>query len=404
MPKTEVHLGSVGQQLQELQRSLQAGRITPAEYQRRSEQLTKEFQEGGQQTWENVKWTARVINTALPPGWLPLGATAAAEGQVLTPLLGTLGLALLGTASLWRSYRTTLRLYTGHYTGGQPRAAPAAPPAAKPAALPASAAGHLLERQLPGVSEQAAVIALAGFRSLLRAPEAKMLLLTPVVLVVVFGSTLFSTRFEPPAGAWPLMAYGVIASVLFCLVQVLGNQFGFDRSGFRVFVLGPAPRREVLLGKNLAVAPLALGLSVGALAVLEAVFPMPAAYFLACLPQLVSMYLVFCALGNWLSILAPLRVQAGTMKPVNYKVAPFLFHLAFFFLFPLALAPTLLPLGVEELLEALGWGTGGAVYLALSLAECAVVVSLYRLALTAQGDLLQAREQKILEVVTTRDE
>jgi hypothetical protein len=116
------------------------------------------------------------------------------------------------------------------------------------------------------------------------------------------------------------------------------------------------------------------------------------------------MYLVFCMLANCLSILAPLRIQPGTMKLVNYKVGPFLWHLAFFFLFPLALAPTLLPLGVESLLEALRWGTGGAVYLALSLAECVAVVYLYRLALTWQGDLLQAREQKLLEVVTTREE
>ncbi|HZY88763.1 MAG TPA: hypothetical protein VFE78_28320, partial [Gemmataceae bacterium] len=317
---------------------------------------------------------------------------------------GTLGLALLGTASLWRSYRTTVRLYTGHYTGGKARPVPAAPPNVKPAAPPGKAAGHLLERELPWVSEQAAVVALAGLRSLLRAPEAKMLLLTPVILVVVFGSILFINKIEPPPELRPLMAYGAMSAVLFCMAQLVGNQFGFDRSGFRVFVLSPAPRREVLLGKNLAVAPLVLVLGVTALVLLEVVYPMPAASFLACLPQLVSMYLVFCLLANCLSVLAPLRIQPGTMKPINYKVGPILFHMAFLFLCPLALAPTLLPLGVESLLEQLHWGTGGVVYLALSLAVCAGVVYLYRTALTWQGDLLQAREQKILEVVTTREE
>jgi ABC-2 type transport system permease protein len=392
----------------ELQRALQGGQVTPAEYQRRRAEIFRE--QGAREKaenealWENVKRTAQVVNTALPPGWLPLGAMGAAEGALLIPVLGTLGLGLLGAGSLWRSYRTNLRLYTGYYTGGKARAAPAAPPAAKPAVQPGQAAAHLLEREVPGASEQAAAVALAGFRSLLRAPEAKMQLLTPVILVLVFGGILFAQRLDPPAEVRPLMAYGAMASVLFCVVQLVGNQFGFDRGGFRVFVLSPAPRREILLGKNLAFAPLVLVLGVAAVTLLEVVYPMPPATFLACLPQFVSMYLVFCVLANCLSILAPLRIQPGTMKPVNYKAGPFLFHLAFLFLCPLALAPTLLPLGVESLLEALGWGTAGVAYLGLSLAECVAVVYLYRAALTWQGALLQAREQKILETVTTREE
>ena len=42
------------------------------------------------------------------------------------------------------------------------------------------------------------------------------------------------------------------------------------------------------------------------------------------------------------------------------------------------------------------------VCLLLSLAECAAVVLLYRLSLDWLGDLLQAREQRILETVTNR--
>ena len=49
--------------------------------------------------------------------------------------------------------------------------------------------------------------------------------------------------------------------ILLTMIQLVGNQFGFDRSGFRVYVLCAAPRRDILLGKNLAVAPLALGFS-----------------------------------------------------------------------------------------------------------------------------------------------
>src|SRR5262249_27127532 len=152
-------------------------------------------------------------------------AAAAAEGNVLPALLGILGMALIGSASLWLSYRTTVRLYTGQFRSGRrPPVAVGAP--AKTAPLK----GLLLERRLPFMSEQASAVALGGFRSLMRAPEAKMLLLSPVLLLLVFGSMLFTRSLTPPLMLRPLMAFGATAMMLYCLVQLVGNQFGFDRS------------------------------------------------------------------------------------------------------------------------------------------------------------------------------
>ena len=51
-----------------------------------------------------------------------------------------------------------------------------------------------------------------------------------------------------------------------------------------------------------------------------------------------------------------------------------------------------------------GWATWLPVCLVLSLALCAGVLLLYRLLLPLQGDVLQAREQQILETVTTKAE
>jgi hypothetical protein len=64
----------------------------------------------------------------------------------------------------------------------------------------------------------------------------------------------------------------------------------------------------------------------------------------------------------------------------------------------------LLPYGVEAALERTGWGHGLPIYLVLALSECVAIVFLYRAALTWEGLLLQAREQKILDVVTARTE
>jgi len=116
------------------------------------------------------------------------------------------------------------------------------------------------------------------------------------------------------------------------------------------------------------------------------------------------MYLLFCLLANWLSILAPLHIPAGSFRPTNLKGIPLLLQLAFMFLLPPVLAMTLLPLGVQVLLEWLGLAGRVPICLLLSLAECGAVGYVYRLVLTCQGALLQAREQRILEIVTSKAE
>jgi hypothetical protein len=222
--------------------------------------------------------------------------------------------------------------------------------------------------------------------------------------MVVFGGMMVRQRTTLADAFPPLMALGAMSLVLLCLVQLMGNQFGFDRSGFRVFVLCPARRREILLGKNLAFAPVVLGFGLAATCVVAMLYRMRFSYLLATLPQLLSMYLLFCLLANWLSILAPLGIAAGSFKPRNYKAIHFLLYLAFLLVFPLAVGPTLLPLGIQVVLERLGWLQGVPICLLLSVVEVVAVVYLYRLVLTWQGDLLQACEQKILEIVAAKAE
>ncbi len=387
---------------QELSRQFSSKAITAEEYQERFKQLQHEQQarreEWKRQTGQQAEHTARILNLVLPPGWLPWGAMGLAEGTVLPALLGTLGLTLIGAGSLWRSYRTTVRLYRGEFSGGH------APSAAAPSAPASREPPRLLEARLPGLSEQAASVALSGFRALLRAPEAKMMLLSPVLLLVIFGGMMLSGSAPIPGPVRPLLALGAMATVLLTMVQFIGNQFGFDRHGFRVFVLCGAPRRDILLGKNLAVAPLALGLGLLVDVLLMAFFPMRLDHFLAFIPQAITMYLLFCLAANALSILAPMPIAAGSFRPSSMKGIPLLLNLAFFFLFPVILAPAFLPLGVEALLQHLGWAEGVPVNLLLSLAICVGVVYLYRLVVGWEGRWLQSRERHILEIVAARAE
>jgi hypothetical protein len=366
--------------------------------------IVMKSKEEREETWRQVEETAWYINLALPAGWLPLGAMGLMQQSVLPAVLGTLALSAIGTLSLWRAYRTTLRLYTGQFTAGTKPEADVAVPTSSEREKPEAQPSSLLAMRIPWLSEPASAIALASFRALTRAPEARMLLLTPLIMLVVFGALFWRRTIDIPEGARPLLGCGAIAMVLMTLIQIAGNQFGFDRAGFRVYVLGPAPRADILLGKNLGIAPLVLVLVVPSFLLLQILHPLRIDHLLAMAPQLLSMFLLFCMLANMLSIYAPMSVAAGSLKPGKTDLGPVLWQFLFTFAFTNAQALTLIPLGIESLLDLLEWRHGIPVYLILTSLQCAAIVWLYRKVVAGEGRLLQKREQRILEVVTSKAE
>ena len=193
--------------------------------------------------------------------------------------------------------------------------------------------------------------------------------------------------------------------VLFGMLNSLGNQFGFDRNGFRVFVLCAAHRRDILLGKNLGFAPLMLGPAFLAILLIQVIQPMASLDdLLATVPLTIAMYLVFCLMANFLSIYAPMPIAAGSLKPSRPKLVPVLLQLLAVLLIPFIQGPLLAPLAIQLLLEGFGIIEGWPIFLALALIECVIVIIFYRVALKWQGRILQAREQQILEVVMTKAE
>jgi hypothetical protein len=247
-------------------------------------------------------------------------------------------------------------------------------------------------------------VATAALRSLLRAPEAKMILIVPIIMVVVFGGIFLSNDMKPPGSVRPLMVLGAAVMVLISTIQLVGNQFGYDRAGFRAYVLSPVPRREILLGKNLAVAPLGFGLSALAILTVGCVYPMRIDHYPAAFLQLATMFLLFCLFANGLSIYAPIPMAAGSMKASSVKLGPVLLQMAFMMLFPVILMPAVIPIGIEILIEELTEVRGIPIALALSALVLVAVVFVYRRLLTWEGGLLANREQKILEVVTSKSE
>ena len=184
----------------------------------------------------------------------------------------------------------------------------------------------------------------------------------------------------------------------------VGNQFAFDRNGFRVFVLSGVPRREILLGKNLSFLPLAVTLMLLAVGVFQWMYPMRPDHLAAVLLQIVPICLLFHLAGNILSILAPLTLKPGSGMPASHQGIRTLGHMVFILLVPIPLGLTFIPLGVEALLSFMRWVERFPVFLILNLVQTVLVFSLYRTALNRQGGLLQQNEKKILEIVSAKGE
>jgi len=385
---------------EEVTRQLKAGQISAEESSRRTMGIPAEVEAEAAQKrgekWDRIAQSTRVVNLVCPPGWLPLGMANLAEGRVLPALLGGLGLSLIGAGSLWRGYRATVRMYTHGGTGHIYRSAVVVGAERK------SAKPSMVEWRLPWVSEYAAAVAAAGLRSLLRAPEARMMMLAPVILLIVFGGMFLSVAKQTEAWQVPLIAVGAAAMVLATSLQLGANQFGYDRDGFRAVVLSPVPRREVLIGKNLAMAPLVLGLGTVVVLLVGIGFQGRIDQVAAALVQLVTMYLPLCLIANACSIYAPFVVPSGSLKGARPGLKAVLTQMAAMMLaYPIAVGlPGILPAVIDVLVSEVGEVRGLPIALGLSLVCLAGSVWAYRRVITLQGQQLAEREQTILDVVT----
>ncbi len=344
------------------------------------------------------------IQKFIPPLWVPVGAQGLAENRILPALLGTLGCVGIGALGLRRAYRSTVKFYQGE-TGALASARTAAPaPKSRPATR-ARVGDDFLELRLSKVPEQAAAMALATLRSMLRAPEVKMAWASSFIAIVIVGSTLF-LRPAPnlPDAVKPFVVTGTLMFSLFMLVQFLANHFGFDRHGFRALVLSPADRRLILLGKNLATWPIGGTFGLILLVFLSVWLRLPTLAILAGFFQLVTLLLLGSLGGNLLSILVPYHVAAGSMKPTKLPALAMVVMVLCQLLFPLAMLPVFLP-PLLELFWHLGGGTEMIpVNFLLSLLLAAGTAFVYWRTLEPLGRLLQRREMKILNIVTAQVE
>lgn len=356
-----------------------------------------------------VEGWARVANVALPPGWLALGAQGARQGQYWQAVLGMLGMLAIAAASLRRSYRKTIGAQTVDDRGfdrARPAGAAAAPTTrsetpdgaharepARPARLPRGYITRLASRHVP---DHAGAIAWAGMRLWLRAPQGRVVLLSPIFLIMFYMLLFYGgTSSDVRADVTVLSFIGLI---MLQSLGLLANQFGQDRGGFRAVALVAAPPAQVLLGKNLSLAPFVLGIATLAVVVLQWIQPLGASHLIAAFLQLVIIYLLGCLLGNAFSIKAPRAMPAGSTSVPNSSTAMFLAMFLFLIACLLMALPLAVSLLLERRLQAAGWSI--PVYLGFSVIELALAVYIYRRVLAVQGRLLREQYEFVLSRVT----
>jgi ABC-2 type transport system permease protein len=325
--------------------------------------------------------------------WVGNGARSLARGDVWPAVLGTAGAFGIGALGLRRAYRSTFRFYQGQVAGKRSTK--------KAKAEKLSAGRNFLEKQLPGVPEEAAASALAFFRVLSRAPEVKMGLATNFIMLMVIGGMILVRRSATIGDNFkPLIATGAIVFISLGMSQLMCNQFGFDRSGFRVLVLLPAPRKYILLGKNFAFLPSAIGIGFVCLVLVKIALNISFIVFLAAGLQLLAIFLLLSMLGNLFSVLVPYRVAAGSLKPTKTSTKTSLLIFVSRLLFPMVMSPIFLPAAIGLLCSHVGWLPAGPTNLFFSAMLLALLIFFYRLSLAPLGNLLQRRERDILQVVT----
>ncbi len=327
--------------------------------------------------------------------WVGNGAMSLARGNVWPAVLGAAGAFGIGGLGLSRAYRSTLRFYRGQATS---KKSPKKPKAAKAATAVGT---DLFDRTLPGVPDEAAAAALAFFHSMMRAPEVKMALATNFLMLLIFGAMILLRRSAALGDSVkPFVLTGAMVFTFLGMSQLMFNQFGFDRGGFRQLVLLPAPRKWILMGKNLAFLPIALAMGLTVLVLAALALRISLIVLLAAALQLAAVFLIVSMAGNLLSVLVPHHVAAGSLKRTKTSATTTLLIVVSRMLFPAAMVPLFIPPGLGLLLSRLGWLPAAPVNLLLSAVLAALLALLYGLSLAPCGELLQRREKKILQVVT----
>jgi hypothetical protein len=360
----------------------------------------------------------KIANYAIPPLWGVAAIESLLNGFASSwkALFFTVALALVGVQFLRWSYRSTLAYWMGEIglKRSKPKAAAKQPAIAETEVhaesnyveatkTKSTNKRRLHEWSFPLVDEDVSAMVAMTLTSMKRAPEVKMYLLMPMIAPIIMIAFLRGKAIPESDYLKCLLVCGFAAFMLLMSCGVAGNTFGFDRAGFRTFVLSGMERWRVLLGKNLAhgtfVGLLLLPILVGVGLYLGINW-----YFGLCaILAVLTVLPMFALLMNLMAIYTPFPMGSGGIQPKNMDFMTVAVNLLLSSILPFILSLALIPLGIEWLVGYLtpniSW-----IPLAMPLSIGAIAGSLfcYRSLIGWQGKLLQSREKEILRIVTSK--
>ncbi len=385
------------QRTAELEMKFAAKLISETEFVEQKEKLAVQRQQDRSKRLKSIGRWGQVANHVVPVGWLARGIDGVARNERAIPTLCFVGMALIGTFSLSRSFGTAINSYRGVFSGQSRSRHSAKVPLTAEAGTSSDPSDNWLSRSFPLLSEHQSAIAMSSLRSLSRAPEAKLAIIFPLVaLAIIGGSSLLRDKYGFEIRA--LTGVGICFFVMMGITQLIQNQFGFDREGFRFYMLAPLAARDILIGKNAALAPLAFAMAATALVIIQLVSPLKWSHFAATFFQLGTMFLVTSLVGNLMSIVVPLAMKSGSLKPVNLKMGGAILQILIFLLAPLGILPAVAPLGIEILVERY-YAQHLPIYLIGAAGYFLLMIPTYWWIVSKEGELLAERKQIIMDAI-----
>ncbi|MEJ7708780.1 MAG: hypothetical protein WKF84_02725 [Pyrinomonadaceae bacterium] len=332
-----------------------------------------------------VRWT--------PPGSLAIALTEGlAEGKFLTYVkyVGfTLGIVLVLLALTYRAAKRAVLQAHGNRKVARTRSAP------RKTLSRRNDAGWYL----PLLSGETSAVVEKELRYAARNAQLRALALMPLVLSATFR--MLGSDAEGAGGISEfkkITAHSQGAGSVFYVFVILSalafNLFAYEGAGMRMLILAPIGRQQILVGKNIAVALIALALAALVLGFNAIVFGemTPGALLFAVL-CFCFFAPVFAVIGNELSIRFPRRLQFG--KKLNAS------GVAGLLMIPLFLV-VLMPPAIAVLA---GYLTNSDLWRYVILALFATGANtFYIISIDRQGRSLRKHELEILETMTGRDE
>lgn len=332
-----------------------------------------------------------ILNMGIPVGWLPYGIYALTIQAYPIFLLCYLAIFLMVVLGLAMGLRSTWRCYTADGGRNEIHQKKVLPRQKR------TSGRTWTEQKIPFVNEEISSVAIAGLLTYIRHPQVRMMLVTPFIFMLIFGGVLWSKDLGHSPMNSPKMLLATFFP-FFTLSPLMFNVFGVDPNGFRLYLLLPTDRRSVLAGMNLASFPFVTLISV---------FNLFAAFFflgaislkdvMVILLQIPMVFLLFCTIGNFISIVSPYRIMPYGMQQKRMNGRRFLIGLLTLPLIGLVLIPSWFCVLIDAFVSHWWKHETISVGIFLSLMALAMALGLYRYSLMLSGKLMRRKEQNILE-------